>query len=261
MLLTHTSGLRADLPTAQLRALRGGAELLRAVYAESPRLPPGARVVYSDLNAVLLGEIVAHLSGEPLDRFVAREIFQRLGMRDTRYRPPAAERARVAPTGIWRGHPVAGEVNDPTAAKLGGVSGNAGVFATGADLARFAQFVLRDGALADGTQLVTRETVRLFTTRSPQADVGPDHRALGWQTVPTDETISSAGTLFGPKTFGHTGWTGTSLWIDPDRDLFVILLTNRAFAPRSRRSFSELKRVRGLVADAAARANDFTHAH
>jgi CubicO group peptidase (beta-lactamase class C family) len=182
-------------------------------------------------------------------------------MRDARYRPPAAERSRIAPTGIWRGRPVAGVVNDPTAAKLGGVSGNAGVFATGMDLARFAQFLLRDGALADGTRLIKPETVRMFTTRSPQGDVGPDHRALGWQAVPTDETISSAGTLFGPKSFGHTGWTGTSLWIDPDRDLFVILLTNRAFAPRSHRSFTELKRVRGLLADAAARAHDLTHAH
>lgn len=261
MLLTHTSGLRADLLTAQLRALRSRAELLQAVYAESPRIPPGSRVVYSDLNAVLLGEIVARVSGEPLDQFVAREVFQPLAMRDARYRPPTLERPRIAPTGIWRGHPVAGEVNDPTAAKLGGVSGNAGVFATGLDLARFAQFLLREGTLPDGTRLVKQETVRLFTTRSPQADVGPDHRALGWQAVPTDESISSAGTLFGPRSFGHTGWTGTSLWIDPDRNLFVILLTNRAFAPRSHRSFSELKRVRGLVADAAARANDLARPH
>ena len=170
-------------------------------------------------------------------------------------------RARCHDMGLpWRGHPVAGTVNDPTAAKLGGASGNAGVFATGTDLGRFAQFLLRGGTLADGTRLVKEETVRLFTTRSPQADVGPDHRALGWQAVPTDETISSAGTLFGPRSFGHTGWTGTSLWIDPDRNLFVILLTNRAFAPRSHRSFSELKRVRGLVADAAARANDAARA-
>jgi CubicO group peptidase (beta-lactamase class C family) len=218
-------------------------------------------VVYSDLNAVLLGEIVARVSGEPLDRFVAREVFQPLAMRDARYRPPSGERPRIAPTGIWRGHPVAGVVNDPTAAKLGGVSGNAGVFATGMDLARFAQFLLREGTLPDGTRLVQQPTVRLFTTRSPQADVGPDHRALGWQAVPTDETISSAGLLFGPRSFGHTGWTGTSLWIDPDRNLFVILLTNRAFAPRTRKSFSELKRVRGLVADAAARANDFARPH
>jgi len=260
MLLTHTSGLRADLPTPQLRALRSGADLLRAVYAESPRLPPGSRVVYSDLNAVLLGEIVARVSGEPLDRFVEREVFQRVGMRDARYRPPAVERPRIAPTGMWRGHPVAGVVNDPTAAKLGGVSGNAGVFATGADLARFAQFLLRNGALADGTRLIKPETIRLFTTRAPQADVGPDHRALGWQAVPTDETISSAGTLFGPRSFGHTGWTGTSMWIDPDRDLFVILLTNRAFAPHNHRSFSELKTVRGRLADAAARASDAVRA-
>jgi CubicO group peptidase (beta-lactamase class C family) len=147
---------------------------------------------------------------------------------------------------------VAAVVNDPTAAKAGGVSGNAGLFSTGADLARFAQFLLRAGTRPDGRPLVSAATVKLFTTRSAQADVGPDHRALGWQAVPTDEAVSSAGTLFGPRSFGHTGWTGTSLWIDPGRDVFVILLTNRAFAPRTRKPFTVLKTVRGHLADAAA---------
>jgi CubicO group peptidase (beta-lactamase class C family) len=104
--------------------------------------------------------------------------------------------------------------------------------------------------------VVTPATVKLFTARAPQADVGPDHRTLGWQAVPTDEKVSSAGTLFGARSFGHTGWTGTSLWIDPDRDLFVVLLTNRAFAPRARKPFTVLKEVRGGLADAAARESD-----
>ena len=256
MLLTHTSGLRGDLPTPELRALDGPAALLRAVLAETPRTPPGSRVVYSDLNFVLLGEIIGRVSGEPLDRFVTREVFAPLGLADTRYLPPARLAARAAPTGLWHGHPVAGAVNDPTAAKAGGVSGNAGLFSTGSDLARFAQFLLRGGTRPDGTPLVSPGTLRLFTTRSPQADVGPDHRALGWEAVPTDEKVSSAGTRFGPRSFGHTGWTGTSLWVDPDRDLFVILLTNRAFAPRSRTPFTVLKEVRGRLADAAARWSD-----
>ena len=256
MLLTHTSGLRGDLPVPELKALPDGAALLRTVLAETPRTTPGTRVVYSDLNFVLMGEIVRRLAGVPLDEFVSSQILQPLGLSETRYRPPRGLVRRTAPTGLWHGHPIAAEVNDPTAAKAGGVSGNAGLFSTGEDLARFAQFLLRGGTAPDGHRVVSAATVKLFTTRSPQADVGPDHRALGWQAVPTDEEVSSAGTLFGPRSFGHTGWTGTSLWVDPDRDLFVILLTNRAFAPRARKPFTVLKTVRGRLADAAARASD-----
>ena len=163
---------------------------------------------------------------------------------------------RIAPTGVWRGHPVRGVVNDPNAARLGGVAGHAGAFATAREVARFAQLMLRRGTLPDGRPLIRAETVRLFTTRIEPPDPAQDSRALGWQAVPTDEDVSSAGTLFGARSYGHTGWTGTSLWIDPDRDLFVVLLTNRAYAPRAPRSFTVLKEVRGGVADAAARASD-----
>jgi CubicO group peptidase (beta-lactamase class C family) len=116
--------------------------------------------------------------------------------------------------------------------------------------------MLRQGTLLDGRRLVAAETVQLFT--APAANFGhkSEARALGWQALPTGERVSSAGTAFGPRSYGHTGWTGTSLWIDPDRDLFVVLLTNRAFAPRARRSFAVLKEVRGQLADAAARASD-----
>ena len=255
-LLAHTSGLRADLPDDELKAIPDGPTLLARVIAQTPRFPPGTRVVYSDLNAILLGEIVRRVAGEPLAAFVAREVLAPLGLAQTGFHPAASERARIAPTGVWRGHPVAGVVNDPSAAKLGGVAGNAGLFATATDVARFAQFMLRQGALVDGRRLVAAETVRLFTT--PAANFGhrSEARALGWQALPTGEQVSSAGTAFGPKSYGHTGWTGTSLWIDPDRDLFVVLLTNRAFAPRARRSFTVLKQVRGQVADAAAGASD-----
>src|SRR5207244_1812719 len=102
------------------------------------------------------------------------------------------------------------------------------------DVARFAQFMLREGALPDGRRLLKPETVRLFTTKAADFGHGSEARALGWQALPTGETVSSAGTLFGPRSYGHTGWTGTSLWIDPDRDLFVVLLTNRPYAPRPR---------------------------
>jgi serine-type D-Ala-D-Ala carboxypeptidase len=255
-LLTHTSGLRADLPDTELKALPDGAALMRRVLREAPRVAPGSRVVYSDLNAILLGEVVRRVSGEPLDVFAARELFLPLGLGQTMFRPPARLRPRVAPTGVWRGHAIAGIVNDASAFKLGGVSGNAGLFSTAVDVARFAQFVLRGGTLPDGRRLLRTETVRLFTTKAVDFGGGTEARALGWQAVPTGERVPSVGTRFGPRSYGHTGWTGTSLWIDPDRDLFVVLLANRAYAPRARRSFTLLKRVRGAVADAAARASD-----
>jgi CubicO group peptidase (beta-lactamase class C family) len=259
-LLTHTSGLRADLPIAVIRAARTPAELLGLVCAETPRVPPGTRVIYSDLNAVLLGEVVRRASGEALDLFVAREVFRPLGMTETRYRPARDVLGRVAPTGTWRGHPVAGLVNDPSAAKLGGVSGNAGVFSTAREVARFAQFVLRGGIASDGRRLVRAETIRAFTARAVYFGPGTEARALGWQGVPTGERVSSAGSRLGPHSVGHTGWTGTSLWIDPDRGVFVALLTNRAYAPRSREPFTVLKGVRGHLADAAAQAMD-AHTH
>jgi CubicO group peptidase (beta-lactamase class C family) len=249
-LLTHTSGLRPTLP---LYRERDSAAALRVVYAATPLEPPGTRVVYSDLNAILLGEIVRRAAGEPLDVFAEREILGPLGLERTLFRPPARWRAHIAPTGEWHGHPVAGVVNDQNAARLGGVAGHAGLFATASDVARFAQFMLRQGTLPDGRRLVRAETVREFTTRATSPKAGREARALGWQAVPTGETVSSAGTLFGPASYGHTGWTGTSVWIDPARDLFVVLLTNRAFAPRATHPFTRLKEVRGRVADEAAR--------
>jgi CubicO group peptidase (beta-lactamase class C family) len=253
-LLTHTSGLRATLP---LREARDSAAALRMVLTTVPIAPPGTRMVYSDLNAILLGEIVRHVSGQTLDAFVTRAIYGPLGLdQQMLFRPPKRLVPRIAPTNLWRGHPIAGVVNDPSAGMLGGVSGNAGVFATGRGLARFAQFMLNEGALPDRSRLVKKETVHQFTQIAVAARRGVSARTLGWEALPTGEETSSAGTLFGPHSYGHTGWTGTSLWIDPDRDLFVLLLTNRAYSPRVRGSFTKLKEVRGRVADAAARAID-----
>jgi CubicO group peptidase (beta-lactamase class C family) len=255
-LLAHTSGLRADIPDPELKAIHDSATLMARVFRETPRALPGTRVIYSDLNAILLGEVVRHVAGEPLDVFAAREVFGPVGMHQTMFRPGLRLRRRIAPTGVWRGHSVAGMVNDASAFKLGGVSGNAGLFSSAADLARFAQLMLREGKLPDGGRLLSAETVRLFTTKAADFGHGSEARALGWQALPTGEPISSAGTRFSPRSYGHTGWTGTSLWIDPDRDLFVVLLTNRAYAPRARRPFTVLKQVRGEIADAAARASD-----
>ena len=251
-LLTHTSGLRAWLPLNRLA--RDSAGAMRIVFEQTPQVPPGTRMEYSDFNAILLGEIVRRAAGVPLDVFAAREIFAPLGLEQTMFRPPRRLMPRIAPTGVWRGHPVAGVVNDQNAARLGGVAGHAGLFATARDVARFAQFMLGEGALSGGPRLLRPETVRTFTAVAVKARRGASARTLGWEALPTGEDVSSAGTLFGPRSYGHTGWTGTSLWIDPDRNLFVVLLTNRAYAPRARRPFTVLKQVRGRVADAAAKA-------
>jgi len=255
-LLTHTSGLRATLP---LREAADSAAALRMVLTTVPIARPGTQMVYSDLNAILLGEIVRRVSGQPLDVFATRAIYAPLGIgAQLLFRPPRRLEKRIAPTGLWRGHPIAGVVNDPSAGMLGGVSGNAGLFATASGLARFAQFMLNEGALPGGPRLIKPETVEQFTRIAVPARRGVSARTLGWEALPTGEETSSAGTLFGPRSYGHTGWTGTSLWIDPDRDVFVLLLTNRAFNPRVRASFTKLKEVRGRVADAAARAVDGT---
>src|SRR5439155_393859 len=135
-----------------------------------------------------------------LDAFASREVLGPLGLERTLFRPPPALRPRIAPTGAWHGHPVAGVVNDQNAAKLGGVAGHAGLFGTATDLARFAQFMLRRGALPDGRHLVTPETVRLFTTKAVDFGRGTEARALGWQAVPTGAKTGSAGLPVGPGT-------------------------------------------------------------
>lgn len=249
-LLSHTSGLRAFLPLDTLTADRRAA--LARVFEERPIAPPGTRMIYSDLNGILLGALVERVTGEPLDRFVAREIFAPLRVEQAWFNPPRAVRDRVAPTGRWRGHDVAGSVHDQNAARLGGVAGHAGLFITAAELARFAQMMLREGRTADGRRLFRAATVRAFTARA----VGAGPRALGWETVPTDEETSSAGSLLTPGSYGHTGFTGASLWIDPGRDLFIVFLANRTYAPRGPRPLTELKAIRGRLADAAARASD-----
>ena len=253
-LLTHTSGLRATLP---LKEARDSAAALLMVLTTVPIARPGTQMIYSDLNAILLGEIVRRVSGAPLDVFVTREVFAPLGLaQQMLFRPPKRLVPLTAPTNLWHGHPIAGIVNDPSAYKLGGVTGNAGLFATASALARYAQFMMNEGTLPGRPRILRKETVHQFTQIAVPARRGVSARTLGWEALPTGEETSSAGTLFGAHSYGHTGWTGTSLWIDPDRDLFVLLLTNRAYDPRVRGSFTKLKTVRGRVADAAARAVD-----
>ena len=241
-LLEHRSGLRAFL---RLDTLAKTADEARRLVLEEPlSWAPGARVEYSDLNAMLLGWVVEAVGGASLDSFVMREVLKPVGMEASGFKPPRSLRPGIVPVGLWRGHAIAGEIHDQNAARLGGVAGHAGLYATGLDLARFAQFMLRRGVGPDGRQLVRTGAVELFTRR------GPGHRALGWEMRDTTER-GSAGERLSAASYGHTGYTGTSIWIDPVRNLFVILLTNRVFAPRHRRSIRALREIRGAVADAA----------
>jgi len=243
-LLTHTSGLPAGRDI--WRITRTPLEARAAVVASSLEARPGTRYIYSDLGADLLGLLVEVVSGEPLDKFLDRRVFAPLGMNDTFYRPADSLRYRIAPTEVTppRGYPLRGEVHDENAYALGGVAGHAGLFSTAADLSVFAQMMLNGGEY-NGVQIISRPTVELFTSRS----VG--HRALGWDTAEGDY---GSGRYLGPRAYGHTGFTGTSMWIDPERQMFVILLTNRVHAARALRPAKVISDVRADLSDAAVLA-------
>ena len=249
MLLEHRSGLPAG---RDLWRLASSAEEARAAVISTPLFaPPGQYVEYSDLGADMLGFVVEAVSGEKLDRFLDTRVFAPLGMTDTRFRPDASLRGRIAPTELNppRGYPLRGEVHDENAYALGGVAGHAGLFSTASDLAVFAQMLLNGGSY-NGTRIVADSTVRLFTRRAAGT------RALGWDTCAGK---GSCGTYLSSNAYGHTGFTGTSLWIDPEREMFVVLLTNRVHAARARRPAKVISDVRADLADAAALAVTDSH--
>ena len=247
MLLDHTSGLKSYVPI--YRRARGRTRAVNLLYAQPLLRVPGDSAEYSDLNALFLGMIIEKVTGLPLDQAASREVFRPLGLEQTMYRPPARLRRRIVPSGVWRGQPVSGEVNDQNAVVFGGVAGHAGVFSTGADLARFAQVWLRKGAGPQG-RWVGERTMEAFLAVGPRSG----SRALGWDTPDLNaEEPSIFGTLISKAAYGHTGFTGTELWIDPTHELFLVFLTNRVFDPKSRDSLKELKLVRTEVSDAAIR--------
>jgi len=243
MLLEH----RAGLPPGRnvYRRGRSAADARRLILATPLEYPPGDREVYSDVGADVLGFVVEAVSGERLDAFVRQRVFRPLGMRSTMFRPPRALRAHIAPTEVAssRGHPLRGEVHDETADALGGVAGNAGLFSTAGDLAVFAQMML-DGGVYHGVRIVRDSTVALFTRRAA------GWRALGWETCSGG---ASCGRYMSDLAYGHTGFTGTSIWIDPENDLFVIVLANRMHElPNGRPPESAvLDDVRADIADIA----------
>ena len=245
-LLTHFSGLRPDL---DLEPPWSGYETgIRLALNDKPVAAPGERFIYSDINFVLLGEIVRRLAGENLDEYAARVVFRPLGMTHTQFRPPPALRPRIAPTELLPGsrEPLRGVVHDPTARFMGGVAGHAGVFSTADDLARFAAMMLARGRWG-GTRLFSPLTIEKCTTPQSPPDQ-PILRGLGWD---IDSPYSTnRGELFPVGSYGHTGFTGTSLWIDPATQTFVILLSNSVH-PRQRTGIVSL-RTRVATAVAAA---------
>lgn len=233
MLLTHTSGL----PAYERLFLRYTTR--DKLLAGAVRLPlvnePGCVTDYSDVGFILLGEILSQLANDHLDSFCSREIFNPLQMLETTFRPLASWLPRIPPTEDdrdFRNGIVRGAVNDENAWVLGGVAGHAGLFATAYDLARFAQCML-----ADGYGLIRRDTLQLFSSQD-HSFRGSTRFGLGWD-KPTPP--SQAGQYFSPQSFGHLGFTGTSLWIDPEKQLAVVLLTNRTWPDRSSQKIKEIR--------------------
>jgi len=243
-LLTHSSGLPSWRPLYKEATTADTA--VSVVFATPLDTVPGARMVYSDLGAILLGKVVERVSGESLDVYLTRHVFGPLGMTSTIYRPDASLRGRIAPTEFdpWRQRKIHGEVHDENAFMLGGVSGHAGLFSTAGDLTRFARMMLAGGTL-DGVRVLRASTVAQFTAVQ---DPGLSHRALGWE---TPSGRNSAGTRMSARAFGHTGFTGTSLWMDPEAGVFVILLSNRVNPSRQN---TRIGLVRTALADAVMAA-------
>jgi CubicO group peptidase (beta-lactamase class C family) len=279
-LLTHTSGLAAwhslyrergeqeaggagppaavPLPhqvPPPLRARRIAAIYERYGFA----YPPGARVVYSDLGFILLGEAIARLTGDPLETFVRRAVLDPLGLRATTYNPLANgfPRKRIVPTELcaWRRRRCVGEVHDENSAGLGGVAGHAGLFSTAAGVATLGQMAL-DGGVYDRIRLLRPETVAEMVRVQAGGDENP--RGLGW--LQRSPGYSSSGRMFGPRSFGHTGFTGTSLWVDPDRELAIALLTNRVYCGRDAEPIADFRpRLHDAVVEALSAARAATH--
>ncbi|MFL5605764.1 MAG: serine hydrolase domain-containing protein [Gemmatimonadaceae bacterium] len=244
LLLEHRSGLPAG---RDLWRLAHTPDEARAAVIASPLIAqPGEYYEYSDLGADVLGFVVEAVSGQRLDQFLDARVFAPLKMTDTHFRPDPSLRGRIAPTELTppRGYPLRGEVHDENAYALGGVAGHAGIFSTASDLAIFAQMLLNGGTF-NGTRIVADSTVALFTKRAAGT------RALGWDTCAGEY---GCGKYMSKNAYGHTGFTGTSLWIDPDRDMFVVLLTNRVHAAKARRPAKVISDVRADLADASALA-------
>lgn len=265
-LLTHTSGLAAGLPS--IPSWRGEEAAFKLACAQAVTHPPGSFFRYSDINFTLLGMLVQRASGLPLNEFAAKRLYGPLRMRDTGYLPlERMARARIAPTqrivdplaqslhrDLHDGQVLQGVVHDPTVRFLGGVGGSAGVFTTVSDLARFARMMLNEGEL-DGVRVLSRESVRLMS--SVQSPSGSEwRRSAGWD---IDSPYSRPrGSVFPIGSYGHTGFTGCILWIDPFSKTFFVFLSNRVY-PNDKANILELYGKLGSAAAQAVAGFDFGH--
>jgi len=241
-LITHRGGLEAFAPL--WATLKGKQQFLAAINSRPLAYPPGTKSVYSDWDYVLMGFIVERITGQTLDTYTAQHIFGPLGMSETGYRPDTVERRHIAPTEIdtLRGL-VWGKVHDENANAMGGVSGHAGLFSTAHDMAIFARMLLNGGSVGSVRLLAPTTIARWTAAQDPGSS-----RALGWD---TPAPHSSAGRYFSPRSYGHTGFTGTSIWTDPERGVWVVLLTNRVYPTRNNQKAGPLRRA---VADAVQEA-------
>ena len=254
-LLLHNSGLTAWTPFYLDPEMDSADKVKNAIYTCVKEYETGSRTLYSDYNAFLLGEIVFRISGKTLDKFCKENIFTPMNMTDTDFLVPMSEDYRIAPTEndtYWRNQLLTGYVHDELAAMLEGISGNAGLFSTGPDLFNFMQMMLNMGIYTDiktvsKTDTMFRETtVELFTTKATGLGYF-NTRALGWETKPEPTKYPPAcGYRFSGNSFGHTGYTGTSVWCDREKDLIVIFLTNRVHPSRSN---DEIRNIRPKLHD------------
>jgi CubicO group peptidase (beta-lactamase class C family) len=239
-LLTHRSGL----PAAPALGSAGTPSAARRALLATPVAGiPGVRGTYSDAGPAILALVVEASAREPLDRFLERRVYRRLGMRHTMFRPPQSRARQIAPTSLTL---EPGLVHDANARRLGGVAGHAGLFTTADDLARLALMLL-NGGTSDGVRIASDSAIDRFARRHA------GWRALGWDTCAGG---ASCGQRMGERAFGHTGFTGTSMWVDPDRELFVIVLTNQVLPRAPAPPIAILADVRADVADIAALAVD-----
>ena len=242
-LLTHSGGLEAGANIYGFA--RGRDQYLSQINARPLEYTPGTKMIYSDWDMILLQLVMERITGKTLDVLAAEKIFKPLGMNDTQFQPPVSLRPRIAPTQmdnerglLW------GTVHDENAWAIGGVAGHAGLFSTAKDLAIFSMTLLNGGEGPNGARIAKPATLARWTARQGKES----SRTLGWD---SPDGGSSAGQFFSPWSFGHTGFTGTSIWIDPEKDLFVVVLTNRVNPTRNNTRHVQLRRD---VADAVQQA-------
>ncbi len=227
-------------------------DVIKEIYSSELEYKTGEKTVYSDLGVITLGKVIEKVTGKSLDLFCKDEIFIPLSMHSTFFNPPDSLKKYCMPTEndtYWRMKTLQGEVHDETSAMLNGVAGHAGLFSTADDLSKLISVLMNNGRFKQN-QFISRSTVELFTKRFSKEST----RALGWDTK--SESGSSAGKYFSNQSFGHTGFTGTSIWVDPKMNLFVVFLTNRVYPTRNN---SKILRVRPKLHDAVIQCLEKTH--